>query len=196
MSRGLVPGPELTVEVGSIPVVNSSAVHARVDEGAPAKVDLGKSLVAPLCVASFWQTEQGRGTKNVRRSSVMCRGGQAYACNLYDKTVLAGSIIPFLRTDGTSNLRFVQWLNLHVEDFKPLWFTSASCDAEIYRSFGSFCVTAAQAIARVQEEQALTDETFVNAPAWNSTLCMTHWGMPELQRHLDPNGYVIYVNGR
>eukprot|EP00904_Undaria_pinnatifida_P008194 jgi/Undpi1/4504/HiC_scaffold_17.g07858.m1 len=33
-------------------------------------------------------------------------------------------------------------------------------------------------------------------PAWDSTLCMLHWGSPQYQNEPDPNGYVIYVNGR
>ena len=33
-------------------------------------------------------------------------------------------------------------------------------------------------------------------PAWDSSLCMAHWERPELQNEPDPDGYVIYVDGR
>lgn len=33
-------------------------------------------------------------------------------------------------------------------------------------------------------------------PKWDSTLCMQHWGLPELQTEPDPRGYIIFVNGR
>ncbi|CAM9868692.1 unnamed protein product, partial [Ectocarpus sp. 13 AM-2016] len=46
------------------------------------------------------------------------------------------------------------------------------------------------------QEQALTEGTLATPPAWDSTLCMAHWGVPELQHEPDPNGYVVYVNGR
>ncbi|CAB1096959.1 unnamed protein product [Ectocarpus sp. CCAP 1310/34] len=46
------------------------------------------------------------------------------------------------------------------------------------------------------QEQALTEGTLATPPAWDSTLCMAHWGVPELQDEPDPNGYVVYVNGR
>lgn len=44
--------------------------------------------------------------------------------------------------------------------------------------------------------QTAPDENAVIAPAWDSTACMTHWGRPELVDNPDPNGYVIFVNGR
>lgn len=30
---------------------------------------------------------------------------------------------------------------------------------------------------------------------WDSSLCMSHWQLEELQTHVDPNGYVVFVNG-
>eukprot|EP00752_Nemacystus_decipiens_P010638 g9475.t1 len=45
-------------------------------------------------------------------------------------------------------------------------------------------------------ELSLTEETMATPPAWDSSLCMAHWGRPELQNEPDPDGYVIYVNGR
>lgn len=42
----------------------------------------------------------------------------------------------------------------------------------------------------------LTEGTLATPPAWDSTLCMAHWGLPKLQTEPDPNGYLIYVNGR
>ncbi|CAM9316179.1 unnamed protein product [Ascophyllum nodosum] len=35
----------------------------------------------------------------------------------------------------------------------------------------------------------------VTPPSWDSTLCMEHWGRPELLTEADPNGYVVFVNG-
>eukprot|EP00752_Nemacystus_decipiens_P010743 g9565.t1 len=45
-------------------------------------------------------------------------------------------------------------------------------------------------------EPSLTEGTVAAPPAWDSSLCMAHWGRPELQTEPDPDGYVIYVDGR
>lgn len=50
--------------------------------------------------------------------------------------------------------------------------------------------------AETEGEVVITEGTVARPPVWDSTLCMMHWGKPELQTEVDPNGYVIYVNGR
>lgn len=40
------------------------------------------------------------------------------------------------------------------------------------------------------------DANRATPPVWRSTLCMEQWGMSIFQEKPDPNGYVIYVNGR
>lgn len=44
--------------------------------------------------------------------------------------------------------------------------------------------------------QVLAEGTLATPPAWDSSLCMRHWGVPELSDEPDPKGYLIYVNGR
>lgn len=46
------------------------------------------------------------------------------------------------------------------------------------------------------KENVTTDGRVALPPAWDSTLCMHYWGVPELQELVDPNGYIIFVNGR
>ncbi|CAN0167309.1 unnamed protein product [Pylaiella littoralis] len=48
----------------------------------------------------------------------------------------------------------------------------------------------------VSQEQNLTEGTLATPPVWDSSLCMAHWGLPHLQSKPDPNGYLVYVNGR
>lgn len=40
------------------------------------------------------------------------------------------------------------------------------------------------------------DANLATPPVWHSKLCMEQWGMPALQEEPDPNGYMLYVNGR
>lgn len=40
------------------------------------------------------------------------------------------------------------------------------------------------------------DTNLTTPPVWHSTRCMEKWGVPLLQEEPDPNGYLIYVNGR
>ncbi|CAM9701527.1 unnamed protein product [Laminaria digitata] len=46
------------------------------------------------------------------------------------------------------------------------------------------------------EERAESGETAVITPVWDSTDCLAHWGRPELIDSPDPDGYIIFVNGR
>lgn len=36
----------------------------------------------------------------------------------------------------------------------------------------------------------------VTPPHWNSGGCMTKWGVPELQKEVDPRGYIVFSEGR
>lgn len=46
------------------------------------------------------------------------------------------------------------------------------------------------------KDSVITEGTVGTPPVWDSTLCMHHWGVPQLQEEIDPNGYLIYVSGR
>lgn len=43
---------------------------------------------------------------------------------------------------------------------------------------------------------ALARQNVATPPVWDSTLCMKDWRVPHFQHEPDPNGYIIYVNGR
>lgn len=45
-------------------------------------------------------------------------------------------------------------------------------------------------------QEAFIKGTIATPPAWDSSLCLARWGMPQYQHEIDPNGYLIYVNGR
>lgn len=36
---------------------------------------------------------------------------------------------------------------------------------------------------------------FATPEPWDSSLCMLRWNRPELLTEVDPNGYVVFVNG-